>query len=330
MTASSDAEIAATQATDAERSSFDPPAPRGLGIAITLALLAHLLLILALAWGLRWKKDAQDQAVDAELWSAVAQLAAPKAAMPPPPVAPPAPPPSPTKPSPAPKPKPDPAPPVPDDSARQAEIALEQQREQEQQRRAEEKKRKIQEEQRKAEEKKRKAEQEQRQAEQEQKRQQAQREEEQRQLKIAQAKTQADAEKKAQAARMANLRRMTALASADQAGMINPVNGPSQTPGGTATRDAGPSAGWKAKVIAKIKPNIKYSDLINIKGNPEAEVKVITSPDGTIIGTQLTRASGNPSWDNAVLRAFDITQTLPRDVDGRVPSPVTIRFKPHE
>jgi len=323
MTASSDAEIADTEPTAAGRSSFDPPAPRGLGLALALALLAHLLLVLALAWGLRWKKDAQEQAVDAELWSAIAQLAAPKAAQPPPPVAPPDPPPVP-KPDPTPAPPPPPAPPVQDDSARQAEIALEQQKQrEEQQRKAAERKRKIQEEQRRAEEEK--------------KRQQAQLEEEKRQRQIAEAKAQAEAEKKAaeqrerqEKQRRDAIRRMTALASADQAGMSNTLNGPGQTPGGTAKRDAGPSASYGAKVRAKVKPNINYSDLINIKGNPVTEVEVRTSPDGTIIYSQVVKPSGVQLWDDAVIRALKRTQTLPRDVDGRVPSPVIIKFTPHE
>jgi colicin import membrane protein len=40
------------------------------------------------------------------------------------------------------------------------------------------------------------------------------------------------------------------------------------------------------------------------------------------------RSSGVQSWDEAVLRALDKTDALPRDVDGRVPSPVIIGFRP--
>ena len=75
-------------ATTVERNEFAPPPPRGLGRALALALLAHLLLILAFTWGLRWQRDAQDDAVEAELWSPTVQRAAPKAAPPPPPPAP--------------------------------------------------------------------------------------------------------------------------------------------------------------------------------------------------------------------------------------------------
>jgi colicin import membrane protein len=40
------------------------------------------------------------------------------------------------------------------------------------------------------------------------------------------------------------------------------------------------------------------------------------------------RSSGSKAWDEAVLRALDKTEVLPRDTDGRVPSPVVIEFKP--
>jgi colicin import membrane protein len=40
------------------------------------------------------------------------------------------------------------------------------------------------------------------------------------------------------------------------------------------------------------------------------------------------RSSGLKAWDDAVIRALERTGELPRDVDGRVPSPVIIEFKP--
>jgi len=57
-------------------------------------------------------------------------------------------------------------------------------------------------------------------------------------------------------------------------------------------------------------------------------VEVRLAPDGTIVGKRLVKSSGVKSWDEAVLRALDKTEVLPRDVDGRVPSPVTIEFRP--
>ena len=45
-------------AATAERNEFAPPPSGGMGRALALALLAHLLLILALTWGLRWQRAA--------------------------------------------------------------------------------------------------------------------------------------------------------------------------------------------------------------------------------------------------------------------------------
>ena len=65
-------------------------------------------------------------------------------------------------------------------------------------------------------------------------------------------------------------------------------------------------------------------------GNPAAEVEVRCSPDGTIVGKKLVKSSGNSAWDNAVLKAIDKTEILPRDTDGRVHSPLLLVFKPND
>jgi colicin import membrane protein len=79
-------------------------------------------------------------------------------------------------------------------------------------------------------------------------------------------------------------------------------------------------------VQARVHPNIVF--MHDVSGNPKAEVEVRTSPDGTIVGKKLVRSSGVKAWDEAVLRALEKTEVLPRDVDGRVPSPVVIEFRP--
>jgi colicin import membrane protein len=97
---------------------------------------------------------------------------------------------------------------------------------------------------------------------------------------------------------------------------------------GRATQTAGPSAGYAAKIRAAIKPNITYSDAG--AGNPLATVEVRCGAEGTIIGKRLVKSSGVPAWDEAVLRAIDKTDRLPRDIDGRVPSPIEIDFRPRD
>ena len=65
-----------------DRPEFAPPPEPALLRAFALAVLAHLLLVVALTYGLHWKREAQDAAVEAELWSAlrdVRHLRSPKA-----------------------------------------------------------------------------------------------------------------------------------------------------------------------------------------------------------------------------------------------------------
>lgn len=57
---------------------FAPPAPPGLKPALIKALLVHLVLLVALTWGVRWKREATSMAFEAELWGSVAEQAAPK------------------------------------------------------------------------------------------------------------------------------------------------------------------------------------------------------------------------------------------------------------
>ena len=113
-----------------------------------------------------------------------------------------------------------------------------------------------------------------------------------------------------------NLKRMLGQAGATGA--------PSST--GSALKDAAPSASYAGKLIARIKPNIVFTD--SISGNPAADVEVRASASGTILARRLVKSSGHKDWDDAVLRAIDRTGELPRDVDGRVPPLIVITFTP--
>jgi len=322
-----------------DRDQFTPPPAPGRGRAVTLAVLAHLLLLGALTWGVAWKSGGDQPAVVAELWSAVPQQAAPRAVEPPSPPQPPMPPMPPTLPKPPPPeppmvvptpPKVTPPPPAPPQRAepdtREADIAVER----EKQRLAKEK-RELEAKEKLEREKQRRelqrVEQEKKDKLQKEKaeREKAEREKaDKEQKKLAEEKRKKDeASEKASAKaaderRQENIRRMQGLAGATGA--------PTAT--GTAERDSGPSGGYGGRVAAKVKPNIVYPDTVS--GNPRAEVEVRTSPDGTIVGTRLTKSSGNKAWDDAVLRALEKTATLPRDTDGRVPSALVIGFRPQD
>ncbi|WP_313561133.1 cell envelope integrity protein TolA [Diaphorobacter nitroreducens] len=326
-----------------DRDQFAPPRPPGRMRAIALAVLAHAALIGALTWGVNWKSSSDQPAVEAELWSAVPQQAAPRAVEPPPP---PAPAPTPA-PEPAPAPPPPPPPPRPEQAdTREADIALQQQKkrlEEEKKKREQQLEREKRERERKEEERRERLEQEKKErllAQQKAEREKAEREkaekekaakaekekaakaEQDKQKKLAEDKRRKAEEareaKEAEARRQENLRRMQGLAGATGG----------ETATGTAQRSSGPSGSYGGKVAAKVRPNIVYPDTVS--GNPRAEVEVRAAPDGTIVGARITQSSGNKAWDDAVIRALHRTETLPRDVDGRVPSSLVIGFRPRD
>jgi len=306
-----------------DRDELAPPTPPARLRAIALAVLAHVLLIVALTWGVHWKTSTDQPAVQAELWAAVPQQAAPRADPPPEPTLPPvvAPPPPP------------PPPPVrqAEPDTREADLAIEREkkrlekerkeREQLQERQRLEKERKEQE--RKAQELKDKEKQREKERLEKERQEKDKRLAEEKKQKEAEAKRKQEAIEKAnaqaaEARRQENLRRMQGLAGATGA----------ENATGTALRDAGPSGSYGGRVAAKVKPHIVYPDAV--AGNPRAEVEVRAAPDGTITSTRLVQSSGNKAWDDAVLRALQKTETLPRDVDGRVPSALVIGFRPKD
>ena len=101
-----------------------------------------------------------------------------------------------------------------------------------------------------------------------------------------------------------------------------------QTAQGSAQTSSGPSSSYGGKVRGKVKPNIVFTE--DIAGNPTAEVEVRTALDGTIMSQRLVKSSGNKAWDDAVVKAIVRTQMMPRDIDGRVPTPMILEFRPKD
>lgn len=271
------------------RDALIPRNPDGIGRGLGLALLVHALLVVALAFSVNWRSS-NPAGVEAELWAAVPQIAAPRAVEPEP-----TPQPQPKKVEPPPPPpKVEPVQKVPD-----AQIAIEKAKREEEKRKEE-----------------------------------AKREEQQRQKDEALRK-QAELDKKKKEAAEQQKRAAAEAAAAEKrredqlkrlAGIAGATGEPNST--GTAARTAGPSATYAGRIKARIMPNIVFGD--TIAGNPQATVEVKAGPDGTIIGKRLLKSSGVPAWDEAVLRAIDKTEVLPRDTDGRVPPAFEISFRPHE
>ena len=296
---------------------------------MSFALFMHLLLLAALTWGVQWKTQPNTLSASAELWSAVPMEAAPAANEPEPTPPQAVPPPEPVKavePKPEPKPT-SPAPPKVDAAAEReaADIALKKEKEKKLQEKKEaelEKKKKLEKdklEKAKLDKEKLKEKEKEKAKELEKKK-----KEEALKKEVTAAKAKEDAkkaaaeEKRTEALRNENLKRMQGLAGASG----------EENSKGTALKASGPSASYAGRIIARIKPNITFTE--DVAGNPKAEVEVRTSPDGTIISRKLLSSSGNKAWDEAVLKAIDKTATLPRDEDGRVPPILVISFRPKD
>ena len=121
-----------------------------------------------------------------------------------------------------------------------------------------------------------------------------------------------------EADRQKNLERMLGQARATGAASAS----------GNAERAAGPSVSYAGQLVARIRPNIVFTEVVS--GNPVATVEVRTLPDGTVLGSKLLQSSGVSAWDQAVLRAIERTGKLPRDDNGRVPSTLILDFRPRD
>lgn len=324
-----------------------PQRPGGMGAGALLALLIHVGLVVAIALGVSWRVH-EPTGVSAELWASVPKTAAPPAQDPPAPPTPapepkPAPPPEP-KPAPPPEPKPA-AEPEPKAQQREAEIAVEkarQEREQREQKAREQKAREEREREQKEREQKAREQQEREQKAREQKaREEREREQKERERAEREKREQREAAEKQQRAEEAKRKlaeeraakqREEALAKQREENLKRILGqaGGSGAPSskGSDEQTAGPSASYTGRIIARIKPNIVFTE--DPPGNPVAVVEVRAAPDGTILGRRLLKASGHKGWDEAVLRAIDRTNGLPRDTDGRVPPTIIIDFRPRD
>lgn len=302
-----------------DRLEFGPPRDPASPRAFALAMLVHVLLIAALTWGVSWKRTDRASSFEAELWSSLPQEAAPRLVE-----TAPAPPPPPPAPAPAPAPREvKVTPPAPD-----VDIALEQ-----------DKKRKLQKKQKEAEEAqaqkledRQKAEL-QAKREKEKEKEKAQKEKEELAQRKALEDTKKAEAKKQDAKEQAQQKLAQAALDKQRQQNIDRIAGLAGATGGaeakgSAQRSSGPSAGYAGKVRAAVKPNIVFTE--DIDGNPKAEIEVRTTLDGSIISQRVVKSSGNKAWDEAAIKAVIRTGTLPRDIDGRVPTPMILEIRPRD
>jgi colicin import membrane protein len=303
-----------------DRMEFLPPAPPAMLRAFGLAILAHLFLLAALTWGVNWKRQPSDSmTAEAELWANVPLQAAPKAQEPPP-----APPPPPVPEPIAPKVIAPPPPEVkPEPQPGKVDIAIEKEKEKKKQlakaleeERQQEKEAKLQEDKtRKAADKKAQDVAAQKKAADDAKKAALKKAQDDAQRVAAAAQADQDAKASAEQ-REANLRRIAGLAGASG--------------GATATGSAQQSSGWSSsyggRVKARVKPNLVFTSATS--GNPMVSLEIKLAPDGTILGRpKVLKSSGNNEWDEAVVRAFEKTEILPKDVDGQIRSSLVVDWR---
>ena len=121
---------------------------------------------------------------------------------------------------------------------------------------------------------------------------------------------------------------------ADQLARLRAAAGAEGGSGGTTGSGVGGGgnapAGWRDKVLKKIKPLITFN-AESVSGNPEATIQLKLAPDGAILGREIIKSSGIPGFDQAVLNAIDHTQTIPKDDNGVIPDKnLRLAFTPKE
>jgi len=320
---------------------LNPPQEGRFGASLVLAIVAHLLLLSALTWGISWNQEAILESSTAELWSSnpnfTPQLNEPIEKI---------------EPQELPQPSPQKAaPPLPSkansEALKDAQLAVE-------------KLKKKEEEEKKEKERLAKLElDKQRQKELEKKKlkelelEKAKKLEEEK-LKLAKEREKAKKEapkpdpkelakqqaKEAKEAKEMEKRRMedlsrvqkslnnssSATASGSGAGPASATNMSLGSGSGNAM-----SANYAGKVIDHIKRNMGVHK--EFSGNPSTEIKINCAPDGSITLSQVIKKSGDPEWDEVVNKAIEkirTTSKMPRDSDGRVPPVMIIAVKPYE
>jgi colicin import membrane protein len=340
---------------------FLPPERERNWPSVAFSLCVHLLLVMALTWGITWNEKAIQEASTAELWSPntvfapsapASEVADSPAAVAPPPAPTPtpepskAPPPPPPAPTPTPEPSKAPPPPPPAPDPREAQLAIEKkqaeviQKEKERQLALQEKAKQARlelERQKKIEQDKLKEKEHQKELEkQRQKDIELARQKELEKEKAQKAKPDPkEAQKAAQLAKelekmkQADLNRALNAASASGAqGAVSKASNESKGQGSGHALNPN----YSGKIIDLIKRNWALHK--EVSGSPSAVVVVSCAPDGSITKWQIKQKSGNEDYDDAVNKAVESTQLqtkLPRDNEGRsaydyCPLEITIRF----
>lgn len=70
---------------------------------------------------------------------------------------------------------------------------------------------------------------------------------------------------------------------------------------------------YRDQISAKVRGNTRLPD--NLKGNPEVRCLVKLLPTGEVLSVRVTKSSGDPAYDDAVVRAIEKSSPLPLPSD---------------
>lgn len=108
------------------------------------------------------------------------------------------------------------------------------------------------------------------------------------------------------------MRRMAAEAAAEAATLTQQAEAQAAASRRQAAL-AGVVSQYRDLISAKVRGNTRLPE--NLAGNPEVRIRVRLLPTGEVQGVQLTRSSGNPAYDDAVMRAIEKSSPLPLPPD---------------
>jgi len=97
---------------------------------------------------------------------------------------------------------------------------------------------------------------------------------------------------------------------------------------GPAISNIAPSADYGAKLRAAIRPHI--ASFKELSPDLAAEYLVQTDTSALIVSAKLAKSSGDAYWDDVALKAILKTERLPKDIDGRAPSSITVVLRPRD
>jgi colicin import membrane protein len=122
--------------------------------------------------------------------------------------------------------------------------------------------------------------------------------------------------------RQARLKALQAMAggTSGASGIERAATGTGAGTGGSA------SSSYADKVRRRVEPNIVFAGDTSL--DISTLVAIDCAPDGRVLNARIVRPSGNPSWDDAAMRAVQRSDPMPLDDNGTAPAHFTITFRP--